>query len=259
MLRLCGVFCLANAARLGRDSPPCCNPSCIHFYNFISIRADRCHVECSRRSAPGRRQWWWHQARCAAIADWLEARVAVFPLPLCFGDAGAVAGDEVPPHLERRRERFAVEQQDFAAGGQLELQAVAAGFEVEEFVAAQGFAGGGDLAKKGEQAVFEFGLQRQDERRVSGGGDDQAKQQGVDAGGRVVVLVMAGEQRELGAVGGPGWQVGVVGEVGRAVALFGRQGDPQVVAKGESAIAGGADLAFNGHHAGAPGIALSCP
>lgn len=115
------------------------------FYKCRSIRTDRCHVECSRCSAPGRRQWWRHQARCAAIADRAEARVAVFPLALCFGDAGAVAGDEVPPHLERCCVGFAAEQQGFAAGGQLELQVVAAGFEVEEFVAAERFAGCVDL------------------------------------------------------------------------------------------------------------------
>lgn len=34
---------------------------------------------------------------------------------------------------------------DFAAGGQLELQVVTTGFEVEEFVSAQCFAGGGDV------------------------------------------------------------------------------------------------------------------
>lgn len=188
------------------------------------------------RSAPACRQCRWHQAWCAAIADRAEARIAVFPLPLRFGDAGAVAGDEVPPHLEWCRERFAAEQQDYAAGGQLELQASAPRFEVEEFVAAQGLASGGDVAEQGEQAVFEFALQRQVERGVGGGGDVQAEQRGVDAGRGVVVLVVAGEQREAGAVGGPGRQVGVVGEVGRAFALFGWQGDPQL--GGVQALAG---------------------
>lgn len=67
----------------------------------------------------------------------------------------------------------------------------------------------------------------------------------------MVVLVVAGKQRELGAVGGPGWQVGVVGEVGRAVALLGRQGDPQLggvqVLAGLRGVFGVGDAVAGGH------------
>ena len=135
------------------------------------------------------------EARSASVADGAEAGFAAFPLALGFGDDGPAGADEVPPHVDRFRERLSPRSKTRVSRAQQEAQVVLAASEIGEFVGCETLAGNLRFAAERNESIFENGLQGEGEGRRHRAGDVQTEQGRMDAGRRSEVAIGSGQQR----------------------------------------------------------------